>query len=58
MTQTAKATVTQAAPLLVLIDGATTATPATRLASYAPIVGHRVRVVVDAGTLLVLGQEV
>jgi len=58
VTQTTKATVTQAAPLQVRVDGAATATPATRLASYAPVVGHRVRVIVDAGTLLVIGQEV
>lgn len=54
-----KGTVTAVGPpLQVRLDGATTASAATRLAAYTPVVGHRVRVAVDGSSLIVLGQEV
>lgn len=59
MIASSKATVTQASPLRVRLDGATTDSVATRLAAYAaPTVGHRVRVLIDGTSLCVLGQEV
>jgi hypothetical protein len=53
-----RATVTQASPLLVRLDGAATASSATRLASYTPTLSHRVLVVQLGTGLVVLGQEV
>lgn len=51
-----RATVTQASPLLVKVDGAATATAAETLNGYAPALNHRVRVAVVGSTLLVLGR--
>lgn len=51
------ASVTQASPLLVLVDGATQATPAVRLASYTATLADRVIVVRYGTRLLVLGKE-
>jgi hypothetical protein len=52
------ATVTQASPLLVQLDGAGTATRAWHLAAYTPTLSDRVAVVSYRGGLLVLGKEV
>lgn len=58
----AMGTITQAAPMLVRCDNAgTTGTPTTarRLASYTPVLGHRVAMLVIQGVdRLVLGQTV
>lgn len=51
------ATVTQASPLLVQLDGSTQPTPAVRLASYTPTLGARVAVIAYGSRLLVLGEE-
>jgi hypothetical protein len=53
----AMATVTTASPLTITLDIATTATAARRLASYTPVAGHRVAVlIIDQVDRLVLGQ--
>lgn len=48
-------TVTQASPLLVRVGAATTAVPATALATYAPVVDDVVSVLEQDGDRLVLG---
>lgn len=48
-------TVTQVSPLLVLLDGATTASSANKLTSYTPTVNDRVVVDRFGSQLLVLG---
>ncbi len=49
-------TVTGASPLLVHLDGSTSAKPSLHLASYAPAVGDRVVVVEFDGQILTLGK--
>jgi len=50
------ATVTQASPLLVLLDSSDTADPSTCLGAYTPVVNDRVAVVRLGGGLLTLGK--
>jgi hypothetical protein len=50
------ATVSQASPLQVTLDGATTASNAVKLASYTPTLTDRVAVVRLGSQLLVLGK--
>jgi len=50
------ASVTQASPLLVLLDSSDTAVPALRLASYTPALSDRVAVIRQGSSLLVLGK--
>lgn len=50
------ATVTQASPLLVRVDGAATATTCLRLASYTPALSDRVVVERFGSQLLALGK--
>lgn len=49
-------TVTQASPLLVLLDSADTATPALHLASYTPALNDRVSVLMQGKQALVIGR--
>ncbi len=51
-----KATVTQASPLLVRLDGASTAVAALKLTSYTPAAGDRVAVSQLDTSLLVIGK--
>ena len=51
-------TVSQASPLLVLLDSSDTAVPALRLASYTPVGDDRVAVDRLGSSLLVLGKVV
>ena len=51
-------TVTQAAPLLVQLEGAATPTPAVRLASYTVTLSDKVLLLVYGSRLLVLGKPV
>jgi hypothetical protein len=51
--------VTQASPLLVLADNASTSTACKRLASYTPTLGHRVVLLdIQGSDRLCLGQVV
>lgn len=50
------ATVTQASPLLVKLDGAATAATALRLTSYTAVLNDRVAVIPFTSTVLVLGK--
>lgn len=49
-------TVTQVTPLLVQLEGAATATPSVRLASYTVTLSDKVLVLVYGSRLLVLGK--
>ena len=51
-------TVAASSPLTVLVDGASTAVPSRRLASYTPAVGDRVLAARYGSTLVVLGRLV
>lgn len=53
-----RATVTQASPLKVKLDGASTATASQALASYTPAVNDRVVVTRIGSVLLTLGKVV
>ena len=52
------ATVTQASPLLVTLDGSDTAVPSLRLASYTPALGDRVAVICQGSGLIALGKVI
>jgi hypothetical protein len=52
------ATVTQASPLLVLLDSSSTAVPALHLASYTPVVADRVSVFRQGSQVIVAGKPI
>ena len=53
-----QATVTQASPLLVRLDGSTSAVPSLRVSAYTPVLADRVAVDRIGSQILVLGKVI